>query len=69
MTTQKSPTFADFNPTNDERVTEIKTRTDELIALIHSYEKDLNNDGMRRAAIAITNYEQSAMWAVKALFS
>jgi hypothetical protein len=65
----QSPTFVDFNPTSDERVTAIKTRTDELIEMIHSYEKDLTNAGMRRAALAITNYEQAAMWAVKALFS
>ncbi len=62
-----SPTFKDFNPTNDERVTFIKTKTDELIAYVKAL--DLAPDGNRRAALACTNYEQAAMWAVKALFS
>jgi hypothetical protein len=67
--TEKTPTFADFNPTNDERVAEIKAKTDELITLVNEYADSLNGHGKRRAALAVTNYEQAAMWAVKSLFS
>ena len=60
---ETSPTFQNFNPTGSEDVAEIKRRTDELIA----YVKQKGRDG-RRVSLAITNYEQAAMWAVKSLF-
>lgn len=59
-----SPTLRDFNPTNSPIVDEIKARTDDLIAYI----EDSIPSG-RRCALAVTNYEQGAMWAVKALFA
>lgn len=63
----KSPTFSEFNPSNSPLVDEIKAKTDELIALVNT----IPGDGahQRRKAIAVTNYEQAAMWAVKAVFS
>lgn len=64
----KTPTFADFNPTKDERVDFIKSRTDELIAYLKALE-GISPEGNRRVALACTNYEQAAMWAVKSLFS
>lgn len=64
----KSPTFADFNPTNDERVDFIKSHTDELIEYLKNMEAP-SSEGARRMALAVTNYEQAAMWAVKSLFS
>lgn len=64
----RSPTFVDFNPSNDAKVAEIKTKTDELIALVDEGLPD-TPDAKRRAALAKTNYEQAAMWAVKACFS
>lgn len=64
----ESPTFADFNPSKDSRVDDIKARTDELIEIVR-YAANDTPEGKRRAAIAITNYEQAAMWAVKACFS
>jgi hypothetical protein len=63
-----TPTFASFNPTKDTRVDDIKAKTDELIQLVGEYASD-TQQGKRRAALAITNYEQAAMWAVKACFS
>lgn len=66
-----SPTFAEFNPTGDSNVAAIKETTDDLIALVRliADAPGSSGDAKRRAAIAITNYEQAAMWAVKALFS
>ena len=61
--TESTPTFAHFNPTNNENVAEIKRRTDELITFVQEVGKD-----KRRVALAVTNYEQAAMWAVKSLF-
>jgi hypothetical protein len=63
-----SPTFQSFNPTKDSRVDDIKVATDNLIEMVKKYRND-TNEGARRAALAITNYEQAAMWAVKACFS
>lgn len=62
-----TPTFANFNPTNNEHVAHIKKLTDELIAYVNAL--PVNLDGRRRQALAVTNYEQAAMWAVKSLFS
>lgn len=61
--TVKSPTLAGFNPSGSEVVAEIKRRTDELIAYI-----DEHCPSNRHRSIAVTNYEQAAMWAVKANF-
>jgi hypothetical protein len=66
--TERSPTFQDFNPTGDTRVSEIKARTDELIAVVRR-SAEPSPEGQRRMALAVTNYEQAAMWAVKSLFS
>lgn len=64
-----TPTFASFNPNKDIRVDYIKGKTDDLIAFIKGHAEDMNSDGKRRAAIAVTNFEQAAMWAVKSLHS
>jgi hypothetical protein len=64
----KTPTFQDFNPTGDERVAEIKKATDDLIAMVRIAANE-NPEGQRRMALAIMNYEQAAMWAVKSCFS
>lgn len=63
-----TPTFQSFNPTNDSRVADIKKATDDLIEMVQKYSND-NSEAKRRAALAITDYEQAAMWAVKACFS
>jgi len=63
----RSPTFKDFNPNEDAGVDEIKLKTDELIELVRKLAMS-SPEGQRRMALAVTNYEQAAMWAVKSLF-
>ena len=57
-------TLPDFNPSGNEKVAEIKRRTEELMAFLRE-----NVPDNRCRSIAITNYEQAAMWAVKANFT
>ena len=57
-------TLPDFNPSNDDRVAGIKSRTEDLLAYLRQAVPD-----NRCRSIAITNYEQAAMWAVKANFT
>lgn len=65
-----SATFAKFNPTNNPDVAAIKAKTDELIDIARSIgNENATPDCKRRVAIAITNYEQAAMWLVKAVHS
>jgi len=66
---KQSPTFEDFNPTGDDRVTAIKSATDELIALVREFTAASGPETQRRASLAVTHYENASMWAVKALFS
>jgi hypothetical protein len=60
----KETTLPDFNPTNNEIVDGIKSRTEELFTYLRE-----NVPDNRCRSIAITNYEQAAMWAVKANFT
>lgn len=57
-------TLPDFNPSGSDVVAEIKTRTEALMEYIEA-----NVPAGRRRSIALTNYEQAAMWAVKANFA
>jgi hypothetical protein len=66
---KQSPTFRDFNPTGDVRVTRIKGQADMLIATVREFTAASGPETQRRAALAVTDIEQGAMWAVKALFS
>lgn len=56
-------TIPAFNPSGDERVAKIKELTEALIGYVNSLDTD-----PRCKAIALTNYEQAAMWAVKSCF-
>ncbi|MCP4108315.1 MAG: hypothetical protein GY749_22695 [Desulfobacteraceae bacterium] len=58
-----SDTLRNFNPTNSSNVDEIKRRTDELMDFIKE-----NCPENRQRSVALTNYEQAAMWAVKSNF-
>lgn len=60
---QKVTTLPGFNPSGSEVVAEIKRRTEELIEYIEQ-----NVPSNRQRSVALTNYEQAAMWAVKANF-
>jgi hypothetical protein len=57
-------TLPDFNPSNSTYVAEVKRRTEELMQFIRETAPD-----NRCRSIALTNYEQAAMWAVKANFT
>ena len=56
-------TLPDFNPSDSDVVAEIKAKTEDLMAYIA-----VNVPDNRHRSIALTNYEQAAMWAVKANF-
>jgi hypothetical protein len=51
-----------FNPSNDGLIDKIKQKSAELINLC----EDLKAKDARLASLAQTNYEDAAMWAVKA---
>lgn len=59
----KETTLPAFNPSNNEVVAGIKQRTEELMEFIRAHAPD-----NRCRSIALTNYEQAAMWAVKSNF-
>lgn len=63
-TAAQPSTLPDFNPSGSDVVAGIKERTEELMAYLRA-----NVPDNRARAIAITNYEQAAMWAVKANFT
>ena len=66
----RSPTFAEFNPTGDDRVAFIKVKTDEIISYLYGLDvHSMDGAAGRRIELAVENYEQAAMWAVKAMFS
>lgn len=60
---EKVTTIPGFNPSGSDVVANIKAMTEELIKYIEN-----NVPEGRRKALALTNYEQAAMWAVKANF-
>ena len=60
----KESTIPAFNPSGSEVVQGIKDRTEELMQFIREHAPD-----NRCRSIALTNYEQAAMWAVKANFT
>lgn len=57
-------TLPDFNPSGSDVVAGVKARTEELLSYVRE-----NVPANRERSIAITNYEQAAMWAVKANFT
>lgn len=60
----KETTLPAFNPSANPVVDGIKSRTEELMNYIRE-----NAPDNRCRSIALTNYEQAAMWAVKANFT
>ncbi len=66
--TERAPTLGEvrvrvkFNPSEDSTVYQIKQKSAELIDLCET----LKAKDVRLAALAQTNYEDAAMWAVKA---
>ena len=62
-TTAKESTLPDFNPSGSEVVAEIKAKTEDLMEYLRQAVPE-----NRCRSLALTNYEQAAMWAVKANF-
>ena len=58
-----------YHPTGDARADGIKAKVEELVAYVKRETEASGPETQRRAAIAVTNFEQASMWAVKALFS
>lgn len=56
-------TIPSFNPSGKSEVDAIKQATEDLMTFIRE-----NVPENRQRSIALTNYEQAAMWAVKANF-
>jgi hypothetical protein len=56
-----------FNPSGHPAVNEIKAKAAELIDLLNLVASDRQHPGARCAAIAMTEIESAAMWAVKAV--
>ena len=57
----------DFNPSHDNDVTKIKRYTADLIDLCANWSDDAKDHEVKRLwSLAITHYEDAAMWAVKA---
>jgi hypothetical protein len=60
-----------FNPSDNSLVSQIKQKTAELIDLCEQYRQatpasKLNPESGRLWSLAMTHYEDAAMWAVKA---
>ena len=64
MSDEKASTLPEFNPSGSDVVAGVKERTEELLAYIRKHVP-----ANRERSIAVTNYEQGAMWAVKANFT
>lgn len=62
MTTGEQRVRTQFNPSQDSVVDQIKQKTAELINLVETLKE---KDG-RLVSLALTSYEEAAMWAVKA---
>lgn len=64
MSDEKASTLPNFNPSGSEVVAEVKRKTEDLLTYLREHVP-----ANRERSIAITNYEQAAMWAVKANFT
>ena len=56
-----------FNPSSNSTVDAIKEKAADLIDLLQPIAADRDHPGARCAAIAMTEIEGAAMWAVKAV--
>lgn len=70
MTTQTEGAYRvgmDFNPSGNADVAFIKSKTAELIDFLAERSAGRTQPGAREASIAMTSFEEAAMWAVKAV--
>lgn len=57
----------EFNPGNNDKVSQIKQKSAELINLVESLRTETGpSDKNRLISVAETSIEEAAMWAVKA---
>lgn len=67
MTLGEERVRVNFNVSGDETVDQIKKKSAELIDLCHGMaDKTSNPEKGRLISLAMTHYEDAAMWAVKA---
>lgn len=64
MSDETATTIPSFNPSGSDVVAGIKDRTEALLDYLRE-----NVPANRERSLAVTNYEQAAMWAVKANFT
>ena len=57
----------DFNPSGNQEVAAVKEKAAELIDMMGTIAGDRDHPGARCAAVAMTGFEEAAMWAVKAV--
>ena len=55
-----------FNPSDDSAVQHIKERVAELINYVNNHVEAKDGEGARLKSLALTGFEEAAMWAVKA---
>lgn len=69
----RSPTYGEelvglsFNPSGDEKVTEIKKHFAAVIDILNEDRGDNRDERARHASAAITEAQTAQMWAVKAV--
>lgn len=57
----------DFNPSGNQDVADVKAAVAALLDKMNAIASDREHPGARCAAVAMTEFEGAAMWAVKAL--
>ena len=65
MTVGEDRVRVKFNPSDNSLVSQIKQRTAELIDLCNEQKVMAPHEANRLWALALTAYEEAAMWAVK----
>ena len=69
MTLGQDRVRASFNPSGNGAVDDIKARTADLIDVCDAMRTPTPSEKARCASLAMTAYEEAAMWAVKAATS
>jgi len=69
MTLGEERVRVSFNPSSESEVDEIKRLTADLInrCAAHKDQSEISGEELRLWSLAMTDYEQACMWAVKAV--
>lgn len=65
MTLGEKRVRVEFNPSNSDYVSQLKTKAAELINLINDCPSKEDDQFIRLKMLAMTSIEEGAMWAVK----